>query len=286
MLNTILSTHPQLTGVGELTFLYEDWLDDRRHCSCGQPYRDCPYWRELATSMAPMAQMATVVRRIEQRGSLLRLLTGAFSPEERRLYREGQQLTMGHIVAQSGGSIVVDSSKSARAALGRFVALQRVAGQEVFVLHLVRNGLATMESQILTGDNWALEGRSVSQKWLALRTVIGWVTANTWVPLLGRMLGRDRYRLLRYEDFVEDPVTSLRTLGQFCGFDAEPLVTRVVNGEEFHVGHVVGGNRVRLDGKLKLRPPAKRRYGDRLRRRHRLLFMLLGGWLQRLYRYA
>jgi hypothetical protein len=285
ILDIILSSHPEITGVGEVTFLLDDWANSSRHCSCGTAYQKCDFWKGLFSNQTPLPQMTQLTRKIEKRSSVLRLLLGAISREDRQGYRAYHEKVLAHIVSQTGSSIVIDSSKSARDALGRFVALSRLAGQDVYVLHLVRDGFAVMESQIITGDNWALEGETTSYRWPALRTAFGWVMTNAWVPLLGRLIGPNRYMLLRYEDFIENPVVALQAIGQFCGFDAGVLIERINHDDYFNVGHMVGGNRVRLEGKLKLKRPTRRKYGDRLKLYQRVIFACLGGWLQHLYGY-
>jgi hypothetical protein len=285
ILDIILSGHPEITGVGEVTFLLEDWANSSQHCSCGKTYQKCDFWKDLFSNQRPLPQITELVRKIEKRSSVLRLLLGLISREDRQAYRAYQEKVLAHIVSQTGSSIVVDSSKSARSALGRFVALNKLAGQDVYVLHLVRDGFAVMESQIVTGDNWVLEGQAISNKWPALRTIYGWVMTNVWVPLLGRLIGLNRYMLLRYEDFIENPAVALQAIGQFCGFDAGGLIERINHDDYFNVGHMVGGNRVRLEGKLKLKRLTKRKYGSRLKLYQRVMFACLGGWLQHLYGY-
>lgn len=285
ILDIILSGHSEITGVGEVTFLLEDWANASCHCSCGISYDKCDFWKGLFPNERPSPEMTKRVRKIEKRSSILCLLLGGISREDRQLYRTYQQRVFAHIASQRHSSIIVDSSKSARYALGRFFALRKFAGQDVYVLHLVRDGLAVMESQIITGDNWALEGRMTPHRWRGPRTAFGWVITNIWVPLLGRLIGSDRYMLLRYEDFIEDPAAALQTIGQFCGFDAAVLIERINRDDDFHVGHTVGGNRVRLQRKVKLKRGVKRKCGGRLKLHHRVLFGCWGEWLRLLYGY-
>ena len=72
---------------------------------------------------------------------------------------------------------------------------------------------------------------------------------------------------------------------QACGFDAGVLIERINRDDYFNVGHMVGGNRVRLQGKLELKRRTKRKYGGRLKLYQRVMFAYLGGWLQHLYGY-
>ena len=285
ILDIILNGHPEITGVGEVTFLLDDWANSSRHCACGTPYDKCDFWKGLFSDQTSLFEMIKLARKIEKRSFVLRLLLGTVSKKDRQAYRAYQEKLFAHIMSQTGSSIVVDSSKSARYALGRFFALSKFAGQDVHVLHLVRDGFAVMESQLITGDNWVLEGQPVSYRWRALRTAFGWVITNVWVPILGRLLGQKRYLLLRYEDFIENPVVALQTIGQFCGFDAGVLIQCINEDRYFNVGHIVGGNRIRLKGKLKLERRTKRKYGGRLKLYQRVIFAFLAGWLHHFYGY-
>jgi hypothetical protein len=152
-------------------------------------------------------------------------------------------------------------------------------------VHLVRNGLATMESLTLTGSNWALEGRIRPPKWPGLRAAFGWAFTNLWTSLLGRFLPPNRYVRLCYEDFVADPTVSLRRIGQFCGFDPEELIVRVARNDHFQVGHRVSGNRIRFQSEIKLQQANPQHRSDRLRVSHRLMFRFTCGWLNRQYGY-
>ena len=284
-MDIILNGHQEITGVGEVTFLLDDWANSSRHCACGIPYGKCDFWKGFWSDQTSLPETAKLVRKIEKRSFILRLLLGAVSREDRQAYRAFQEKALAHIVSQTGSSIVVDSSKSARYALGRFFALSKLAGQDVYVLHLVRDGFAVMESQLITGDNWALEAQTVSYRWKSLRTAFGWVITNVWVPLLGRLLGPNRYMLLRYEDFIENPAVALEAIGKFGGFETRSLIQLINENCYFNVGHIVGGNRIRLQGRLKLERRAKKKYGNRLKLYQRVIFACLAGWLHHLYGY-
>jgi Sulfotransferase family len=286
LLDIVLGNHPENVGVGEVSFLLNEWANRRRRCSCGVPYEECEFWKDLFLDSPPTPELTQLVRKLEALSFIPRLLLGLVTNGDREIYREYQTRLFDYITNQSKQKLVIDSSKSARGTAGRVLALSRLAGQDVYVVHLVRNGLATMESLLITGRNWAIEGHMHPAKWLALRASLGWVFANVWASLIGRLLGPGRCIRLRYEDFVSDPATSTREIAQLCGFDAERLVKRINDGDYFPVGHRVGGNRVRLQGAVKIERKHKQPCGDLLKLNHRLLFALMGGWLHRHYGYG
>src|SRR5688500_15560751 len=88
---TILNGHPEITGVGEVTFLLEDWTNSSRHCACGLRYEECDFWKGLFSEQTALPQMARLVRKIEKRSYILHLLFGAVSQEDRQEYCAYQQ---------------------------------------------------------------------------------------------------------------------------------------------------------------------------------------------------
>jgi len=285
VLNIILGNHSSITSVGELSFLPEDWTNHHRVCSCGAPYHTCEFWKDLYLDQPPNPELIQLLRKMEKLSFVPRILLGLVKHKDSQAYRAYQEKLFDYAASRAKSAVVVDSSKSARDTVGRFLALRRLARQDVYVLHLGRNGLATMESLLVTGSNWAIEGHVQTSKWAGLRAAFGWVGANVWTALLGRMLGPRRYLVLRYEDFLADPSEALRALSRLCGFEAEELIERINRDEWFSTGHLIGGNRVRFQGKIRLEKHSQRRYGDRLKPWHRFLFAIAGGGLNRYYGY-
>ncbi|HZS34181.1 MAG TPA: sulfotransferase [Methylomirabilota bacterium] len=286
-LSIVLGTHRDMAAVGELTHLLDDWSAPNRACACGRAYPACPFWGDLFAS-PPGPSLSDTIRRIDSSRLPAVLRTAPGSASDRRAYRDVQRAILAHVRARTGKAIVVDSSKSARRAAGRVWALTRLAGEDVYLLHLVRSGLATVESLVRTGDNWALEGHTPLGRLTASRVALGWLRTNLWVSLLGRLVGPERYRRMRYEDFLADPATSLRTIGAFLRVDVEELVTRVQRADEFVVSHVVGGNRLRMQRAVRLWHPAAAAApgsAPALLERDRRRFLALAGWLEHRYGY-
>ena len=289
VLAAILGAHPEMVSVGEVTYLYDDWNNASRPCSCGERYAACEFWNGVVGT--PAARTPEVVRKVERASSLARVWLGWLPDELRETYGRTQDELFREILARRAATIVVDSSKSARFTAGRAVALRKLAGHEVYVLHLVRDGWASVESRVVTGSNWALEGYAREPRLPTLRAVLGWVWSNCYASLMRRAFGDRRYLLLRYEDFVSEPGAWVRRIGEWLDLDMEPLANRIERGDAFEVGHMVGGNRVRFEKAITLRrvtagqPATAQRAGGTLTRRQRLLFAVLGGWLNRRYGY-
>jgi len=284
VLNIVLGNHSDIVGVGEVSLLLNDWIAPDHVCACGKPYDKCEFWSSLFQS-PPSAKLVQSVRKIEKLSFVPCLLLGLIREDNRQVYRAYQEMLFDHIASSTGKSIIIDSSKSARYIAGRPLALKKLAGENVYVLHLVRNGINTVESLAVKGSNWAIEGLTENRKWQGIRAVLGWTIANIWASAMGRLLDADHYMLLRYEDFIAHPAATLMRIGDFCGFDAKELVERVNRDDCFKVGHLVGGNRVRLRREIRIQKSREQDQGKRLKLYHRLLFVIVARWLSRYYGY-
>lgn len=281
VLDVLLGSHDQVESVGELVYLGEEWKRSRRTCACGVDYRQCPFWKDGISGLKEAEKFARLNRCVESRARLFRLLSGSISERDRQVYRRRMRALFSYVAEQGNASVVVDSSKSARHAAGRFWALRHVAGLDVRVLHLVRDGRSVLRSVTEKGTNWAAEGYRKEKKLLAARTTIGWILANSLAWALGRSMGRDRYLRVRFEDLLHDPEMVLKDIGDFAGIDLSGVIQRVNSGQVFSIGHNVGGNRLRHKEAIQLhrKNKEKRRPWTGLHQHHQVLFGLCGQWL-------
>jgi hypothetical protein len=200
LVDMVLNSSVRIASTGELTYLHDEAAARARMCTCGAAYGDCARYGDwLATR--PTGEGA-MVRRVERRNALGKLLAGSVAAEDARAYRAYGQSLFRHIARQTGADIIVDSSKSARDAAGRPLALSRLAGLDVRILHLTRDPRQTVQSYVERGSNWVLEGhraKGVLESW---RPILGWVLANRIARRIGHEIGADRYMHLRFEDFL------------------------------------------------------------------------------------
>lgn len=282
VLDVILGNHPDVVSVGELTYLVDDWNASGRRCACGASYPDCRFWGGLSGVASLSEETAQTVRTVERRRATVPVLLDAVSERVKEKYRRFQRGLFSYLSETTGASIMVDSSKSAGDAALRFYALSQIAGLDVYVLHLVRDGRATLASCVQKGSNWALEGHAEQPRIPGLRAVAGWTLANLWVlGLSNKYLRPNRYLRVRFEDLTAHPTSTLERIGDYVGIDVEELVGRAVNGRSFDVGHNVGGNRIRHEQSIRLhhRKASDREPWSHLSAHHRCAFAICGQWL-------
>jgi hypothetical protein len=222
------------------------------------------------------AEREDVLRRVERLVSLPALVLGLLPRSWKEAYRVQVRAEADAIAAVGGAPAILDSSKSAREAAGRALALGSVAGMSVKIIHLVRDGRAVMWSA-LRGDNVKLgsgaSGEGARVRFAAFRALIGWMLANTVALVTPGLSQRSRLLRVRYEDLVERPDDELDRIGAFLGADLSEVRRKVREGESFPVGHNTGGNRMRQGGAVKLR--VDREWERRLPAAERAVFWLL-----------
>jgi hypothetical protein len=158
----------------------------------------------------------------------------------------------------SGRSIIVDSSKSPVRAL----ALARVLGPDLRLLHLVRDprGVAWSYLKPYTRDDAAGVQHTIPSRpvW---RTSLRWSEVNAVSEVAARRFAPERRARIRYEDLLADPADVLHVAGRVLGVDLDELAKRLESGEEFTSAHQVAGNRLRMQGAVRLRPDTEWRAG-------------------------
>jgi hypothetical protein len=159
--------------------------------------------------------------------------------------------------------VVTDTSK----APPRLVLLARSGRFRLRALHLVRDGRAVAQSYVRRYDNFAG----------GLRT---WMVASLSAPAIRRLVGRDRWLQLRYEDLAQDPARCLGRICAFVGLDYEPAMLRFRTRP--YLG-VRGSPTVRSAREPVIR--LDERWRTEMSAARRAAFGVVGGWLNRLYGY-
>lgn len=249
ILDILLSQHPQAFGTGELCYLFDDWADKNRTCSCGQAYSDCEFWADLSAEL-DLAAARTVIKAVEGRSSFNKVANSTLPADLTSQYTAYQETLFRYIQAKSGSNIIIDSSKTTRNSAGRCLALAKYTDLATYMIHLARNGRSTTKSFLQKGRNWALEGHVQNSFLQGLRSIVGWRLAND-IAAESRAHLAEKYYLLKYENLIANPCSNLRALGAFLNIDVDDLVNKVESEAILAAGHQVGGNRLRRQKDLR-----------------------------------
>ena len=176
--------------------------------------------------------------------------------------------------------VIVDSSKNPL----RAAWLSRLPSIDLRVIHLVRDSRAVAWSRkkALARDVEAGIGHPLAAR-PAWYSVVYWTVANLLSARVRRR-ARNRGVLIRYEDFVSQPETELSRIGEACHLDCSELGRALIAGEAFPVGHTVAGNRLRMAGRVTLKPDWE--WLERLPATDRRICWALSGWLLKHYDYS
>jgi len=220
ILSRLLAERQGGIAAGELNEIWKDGFLENRPCSCGKPFRACPFWAKVvhrafgSPDRVNARQLATWTERVSANmwqstpvpGDIVSVLTRLY----RTLGRTGQ---------------VIDSSKSA----GYARVLEQLPGLGVRIVHLVRDSRAVVFS-------WSR--RTILPRLGVLQACVQWNAYN--LPWTFRALaGSASLMRLRYEDFTADPDAAVARILAWCSPGRRQPASRV------QAPHILSGNPVR-----------------------------------------
>ena len=243
-------------AVGELVHLWERGLGNNELCGCGQPFRECPFWTEVGDiafggwDALDAERVAALKHAVDRNRHFGRLLVGSRFGSFGRQLREYTALydAIYAAVAQiSGARLIVDSSKHASLAL----CLQKSSRSRVRIAHVVRDSPAVVYSWTkvvarpeATGDTMA--------RYTPGRAALWWNSYNLMFSLVA--LTRIPLRRVRYEDFMRDPLETVRSLAAWAGSASDPADYLSRDVVRLSAGHTVAGNPMRFrNGEIVIR---------------------------------
>ena len=220
VLDQSLGAQPGAFSVGQFLDVWKHGVLENWRCACGAPFASCGFWtkvrmydpelltREAAADVQHYHEQTFRLRfmyRLWREGGRRRILATtppSYFDRISRLYRA--------VASVSGCETIVDSSKVPGYA--QRLIESRVADQ-IELIHLVRDPRAVAYSSMRRRvDPTSPDSRIALEPHSVTLTAAMWVEWNTTIERLARQYPV-RYTRLRYEDFVEDPATTLSRFG-------------------------------------------------------------------------
>ena len=259
LIDLILDSHSQITGVGELNNLSPNNI-----CTCRIPIQKCEIWSSILEKFE--FETLNVKRRLYdfylnkhnyyfRKSSNLLKMTSSNSLLEYNYFIYKKLLKNNH------SKIIVDSSKD----MNRVAFLSQHKKIKPIIIHLVRDGRGVILSLIKKF------GHPFSQ-------MKRWFNYNVKTEYLMRS-NKFKHIFLKYEDFTEKPESCIRKILQFIGLKYEPSMLKFRMFEH----HQVEGNRMRFERSDKIIKDI--RWKIILSKKYRFIFNLLYGWLNLYYKY-
>jgi sulfotransferase family protein len=250
LLAFLLGAHPEIATVGEMNGLIARENPDTYLCSCGQPIKECAFWRAVGDAMRERGHVFDVahfdtelalggprpiqyLRRGSFRNNTLDAIRDALFlawPGERRRVRAlvARNVAFVESVLQvTGKRVFVDTSKDRL----RLNALRRFSSLDVRAIHLVRDVRGVVASRLQRGA--LIDTREAARQWTRL---------HQRLQVVLQVLPEDKRLQVRYEDICRDAQGALVRLYDFCGV-APDLPLADFGATEQHIV----GNPMRLD---------------------------------------
>jgi hypothetical protein len=252
VLERVLALDERFVALGEVKQLWELGYTMNALCGCGVPFRECEFWQDIddrAFGGLPL-EKADALHRVRRRvvrpktaGHVLtRHIGGGWRSTSARVYLDHAVAVYRAALEATGASVAIDASKDAVHAL----LLATRPELAVHVIHLVRDprGVAYSCTQRKRRPEiyWKEQFQSIHPP---RRTAVAWAYRNALAETL--RIDAASYQLLRYEDFVADPVATVRRIRQAVGLEQGDDSALAAGRVVLPVTHSIAGNGNRFE---------------------------------------
>jgi len=251
ILDALLAQSAGVTGTGELVNLVSGGLESGEFCACGNAVRECEFWSEVGSKWSEICGSKAVAGFRELNASLHRRR----SPWNRRTIAgqrgNAAQLDLGlfqAIAETCGDSTLIDSSKVP----ARLDALARIDGLDLRVIHLIRDPSSVAKSlsrPLSKNRSMGVQVDLPARR--QLRSAAAWAVKNLSTERIIRRHGLRSCRV-RFEDLTSNPEETLNRIAAATDMDLSGSIEVVRSGAPITFGHTVAGNRVRMQGPVRL----------------------------------
>lgn len=248
ILGSVLGEIPGFFFGGEIRTIWSLTMLKNRLCGCGVPSKECQIWSEIinkafggfnSINVNPK-EMMTLIKSGTRTGQLALMLLPFWEKLQKenlkpclenieKLYHAVQSIT--------GSNVIIDSSKSS----GYSNLLGMIPSFDLYIVHLIRDPRAVTYSwqrkKALPDKNEKLQFNQYS----ALGSSVRWSIRNLASEAYWKR-HKDRYFVMRYEDFIEKPKKSVQEILNFIG--EKPLSLPFVGDHSVQLGlnHALWGN--------------------------------------------
>jgi hypothetical protein len=238
-----LGTCGGVVSVGEINNLWARGVNANLRCGCGEPFADCDFWSQTMDRAfsggegRALLNAATEVAETASNHKLLRAKLTHTRHRDQEHYTEALRRLFDAVVATSGASLVVDSSK----APWHLESASRAASS-FRLIHLVRDprGVVYSHKKVMKYD----PGRDeIMNRDGAAFTTAGWMYRNLVLGALWRSSDR---MLVSYEQFSTSPRSVIEQILRFSDQPVGDLSFIEGSTVALATEHSVSGNPVRF----------------------------------------
>ena len=253
VLDAMLDNGEGIESVGELI---SGFLKYSRLCSCGDTFADCKYWCSVRNNFNEAGNLSwdEGASQIKQLAHVSKFLKILFTRRNNRKYKKISEIQSDQINAISSVSksnLIIDSSKEVTRALFlmKYYEMSKI-------IHLIRNPesiLASSFYRLKNGFGFKFLRKRFRNKRLIpvflFLSAIGWMIGNLLAEIV-KLHSKNRTLSIKFESLNDNPQESFRRISDFINMDLSSIVELIMNQQEFTVGHNLGGNHMRMQGKF------------------------------------
>jgi hypothetical protein len=249
LLDRVLGSTDGFVSAGEIRHVWQEGYVENRLCGCGEAFLSCPFWTAVTERAfggaegLDIARVVSVKNQVDRYQRIPQMVTGVGRRYQQDLRWYAAQLRALYvaIAAESGASVIVDSSKD----VSHGYVLHNVEpALDLRVLHLVRDSRAVAFSWQRKKFNPG-SGRDMDRFNIA-RTSIEWVVINA-LTALQRRLGATGYARLNYDDFVHEPRRTVERVLAFLDEVGREIPVDARGRIELSSSHTAAGNPMRFN---------------------------------------
>ncbi len=247
LIDVILGNSKNCIGLGEISNFYIDLINNETEKNIFGEKRQ-EFWLNIEKVIKKRLKNSIEIKNAKmaqiQMESLLGIISGSRTSLLKKRYFETQGLLFDTIKYFSNCDVVIDSSKTSRLTTWRPVALAKLDGYELKMVHIVRDGRSVLSSQ-LRGDNRKIFAKEENQKlsWPFLRTVLGWSIANI-NAIFYKIIFREKFHIIFYEDLILNTNNELNKLQNFTNLDLSDTIKKLNKKQPIFGKYQFRGNRL------------------------------------------
>jgi Sulfotransferase family len=259
LLGNVLGQVDGFVSVGEIRSIWERGLVLNRVCGCGVPFKECALWRPVLEEAFGGTVRVDPQKMIHLRESWARTkhIPLMLAPSGRRLverrlaeYLDNLGRLYRAVQTTTGGRVIVDTSK--------FPSYGFVLGMapsiDLRVVHLVRDPRAAAYSWMRERLHPDPENPEYMPRRGSAASSLRWMARNLATEAFWRR-SKERYLMLRYEDFVTEPQEAIARILELVAEEASVIPHVEEHEVKLGVNHNVWGNPNRFQtGLVRLRP--------------------------------
>lgn len=239
-LATFLGNSSEILNLGEMHQYFEHVVDEKE-CSCGTRLVECEFWKDKI-SVNPLKSTKKnriLSERMESHSSIIKHLMNSFSNVEYKRYIDLHQSIFDSIQSDSKKSTLLDSSKY----IGRALALNKLENIDLKIIYVVRDVRGVINSF----------SKKVQTSKSPLSTIGYYLAINLVAEIISRFILRKKVVKIRYEDLINNSNSLFDRLESALNLNLQDVKGKIEKNEEFEIGHIIGGNRLKKNKKIYFR---------------------------------